>query len=206
MTKEDDLIIKDYLANLPLPELYEAIARNLSLVKFTNLSYQDLQTHCRASENEIHFLKLYDTYTEDQLIRVLKGDIWNISNQEYMNLYLMRNQTPKLVKVAMHEEPYTNFEYIHHKTKEVLDIALEKTPEALKYFNPQTSIEWKIALKYFPYALKHIREQTVEICLYALSINTDEATHTQVRIVPNPNRETTVKNLLAKKETLEELK
>jgi len=81
---------------------------------------------------------------------------------------------------------------------------LKEDPTILLVISNQTDKMCETAVKTFPWSIKCLKNQTVDLCIYAL----DNVRYTwrYVRITPNPDYETTLKNLKEKKDILEALK
>jgi len=82
--------------------------------------------------------------------------------------------------------------------------SIKTTPSSIQYINDQKKELCELAIKINPWTLEHIKEQTVDLCSLALVQHPD--TYRLVRIVPNPDFETTVYNLEKKKAILDILK
>jgi len=87
--------------------------------------------------------------------------------------------------------------------KEILKY-IEKDSSIFSAITDQTKELCEFAIKCNPYNLVHIRSQTVDLCLKSLEV--DNYCHNFVRIVPNPDHEKTIQNLLEKKAVLEAFK
>jgi len=74
----------------------------------------------------------------------------------------------------------------------------------LKSLTYQTKELCELAIRTNPYSIADIRDQTVDLCILALELS--KSCHVFVRIVPNPDYKTTLKNLKKKKAILEALK
>jgi len=88
----------------------------------------------------------------------------------------------------------------------ICERAISINPYSLKHIKNQTESICLFALQLDTNVLFLIKEQTVDLCLFALENNSLYYSYKDVRIVPNPDVETTLLNLKNKKDILEALK
>jgi len=93
---------------------------------------------------------------------------------------------------------------IKNQTVHMCKIAIQNDPFSIEFIKDQTKEICELSIKNFPRSIHYIKEQTVDLCLLALEKN--PYTYQHVRIVSNPDHETTLKNLKEKKALLEALK
>jgi len=163
------------------------------------------------------FGKWLDQLREDKILRYLQKD--------HTILSIITNQTEPMWQIAIKINPYL-IQYVKNPTKELLKQAIRKEAEVLRFVNNQTEdlcrfainqnalvIRYvknqtkelcKLAIERDCFSIKHIQEQTVDLCIYALKQR--KKTYKYVRIVPNPDFETTLNNLKEKQSILNVLK
>jgi len=88
---------------------------------------------------------------------------------------------------------------------------LKEDPTILSVISNQTDKMCETAIKKIPFSIKYLKNQTVDLCILALQTElvSDQSFHfvyKYIKIVPNPDHETTLKNLKNKKEILDALK
>jgi len=93
---------------------------------------------------------------------------------------------------------------INNQINKICEFSIKQEPWCLMFVKNQTKELCKLAIEKWSGSIQFVEEQTVEICLLALKL--DKGCYKYVRIVPNPNYKTTIKNLLNKKEILEAFK
>jgi len=104
---------------------------------------------------------------------------------------------------AIIENPYV-IQFVKDQTKKLRFLAVKKYGMLLEHISEQEEVLCQIAISNEPFSLMFIKEQTVDLCLLALEL--DNSSFKEVRIVQNPDYETTLKNLLEKKAILEALR
>jgi len=112
------------------------------------------------------------------LNQLSENDLIHIFFKKPSALALIQNQSKKLCKQAVINDQIS-IKYVKNQTKELCELAILRSPCSFLY----------------------IKEQTVGLCLLALEL--DKSCYKYVRIVPNPDFETTLKNLKEKKAILE---
>jgi len=93
---------------------------------------------------------------------------------------------------------------ITNQTKKMCNLAIMNMPGSIRYVKNQSKELCELAVKSNGFTIGYIKEQKVDLCLLSLEENINS--FQLVRIVPNPNYETTLKNLLEKKAILEAIK
>jgi len=97
---------------------------------------------------------------------------------------------------------------IENQTNKICETSINQDPCCIKYIKNQNNYLCELAIIKNAFTIPYIREQTVDLCLLALETNPNTSSHIYrfIRIVPNPDYYTTLKNLLEKKAILEALK
>jgi len=102
---------------------------------------------------------------------------------------------------------FTILKFIENQTESLCKMAIRSNCDCLQFIKDQTKELCELAIRTDQYSIEYIRDQTVDLCI--LSLEEDFAfkiSYKCVRIVPNPDYETTLKNLKEKKAILEALK
>lgn len=121
-----------------------------------------------------------------------------------------RNQTEKLCLIAI-KNYADSLKYILNPTEKVCLTAVQHDGHALQYVKNQTDEICKAAIMRNQNAIKYVQCQTIEICLFSLEKNASDKminsginpVFSFIRIVDNPDHDTTYKNLLNKKMMIE---
>lgn len=92
-------------------------------------------------------------------------------------------------------------EFVKEQSEEICLEAVKQNGSALMFVKKQTEQICLEAVKQKGWALKYVEKQTPKICMVALNQDPDSCRH--VRIVPNPDFETTLSNLKKKQLILE---
>jgi len=118
-------------------------------------------------------------------------------------LKVIKNQTESICQTAIEKAP-TCIRFLNNQTEFLCELAINKSPWTFEYVRNQTDYLCRLAIEKDPYNIALIKEQTIDLCILALQKRRNACNY--IRIVPNPNYETTLKNLLEKKAILEALK
>jgi len=102
------------------------------------------------------------------------------------------------------EKDFTILSVIKNQTDSMCKTSIKKTFLGIQHINVQNKNICNFIVKKNHHWFEFVKEQTVDLCILALELN--KSCYTFVRIVPNPDYETTLKNLLEKKAILEALK
>lgn len=180
------------------------------------------------SERIFRFLKkdgsggqVHIDYTEAEVFELIKANFnWFIFNIE--------NPSEEMCLAAIDCRNFLGgdifFKEIKHPQTESICLAIVKREGfSLKFITNQTFDICKAAVSNYPLAIEYVKDQTVDLCLAALecdtlfphqwqsSDNKEVVRYTRfnaykfVKIVDNPDHETTLKNLLAKKQIIANL-
>jgi len=102
------------------------------------------------------------------------------------------------------KKDHTIFSAIENKTEQFILKSIEANSWVIGIVSEQAYHFSKLAISRNPLCLKSIKIQSVDLCLLALK--QERFVYRYVRIVSNPDFETTLKNLKEKKEIIEALK
>jgi len=139
----------------------------------------------------------------------------NCCSQEEMNLFtdwLNRLNDEEVYPYI--KEDYTILSLVSNQSHKLCTLAITENPWSIEFIKNQQKY-YELAVKRDPFTIQKIKNQTVELCILALITDitqrsiiscTNYHCYKYVKIVPNPNHETTLKNLRDKKAILEALK
>ena len=160
-------------------------------------------------------------YTEDEILIKIKESSSSVLNVEYPSerMCLLEVQCDGMLLQDLEMTGYTQtdaiaFAAVHdcsqalrsviNQTPEICELALKQSGDNLKYVIDQTEALCIIAIKEDPNALKFVKNQTIRLCLLALGYRGPRfpgdlyETYKGVKIVPNPDHDATLENLLNK--------
>jgi len=154
----------------------------------------------------------------------------NLSNDAYMDEWIEEKVCSKKemdifikwLNQLNEEEIYqyikqdsTIFSFISNQSNKLCNLSVINNPGSIRHVRNQTKELCELAIRKDPLAICDIREQTVDLCILALIREIKESLifhnvktncYKNIKIVPNPDHETTLKNLYEKKAILEALK
>jgi len=94
---------------------------------------------------------------------------------------------------------------IKNQTKTLCEMSIEVNSFSIRFIKDQTKEMCELAVRGNSLTIGYVKEQSVDLCILAL-VKESFSSYRFVRIVPNPDYETTLKNLYEKKAILDSLK
>ena len=119
------------------------------------------------------------------------------------NIKYLKNSTQQMVVEAISCN-YHNMGLINDLSLETKMACVDKNPDVIRYISEISSEMAEYAVLKKPTALNYVKNQTVELCLKALSA--DQNVYIYVNLVPNYNYEQTLENLKKRQLILNSLK
>lgn len=162
-------------------------------------------------------------YTEDEILIKIKESSSSVLNVEYPSerMCLLAVQLDGMI---LHDLEMTGYlqtnaiaftavqecsqalRSVINQTPKICELALKQSGDNLQYIIDQTEDLCIMAIKEDPNALKFVKNQTIRLCLLALGYRGPRfpgalyEAYKGVKIVPNPDHDTTLENLLNKME------
>jgi len=149
-------------------------------------------------------------------VNVSDFDKFDISKDIMNDLSIYLNKKDDDYLLEAFSENFTLFSLIDHSNRSDFFIKKAITNEGsasivIYLTNPSEEL-WTLAISQKPSLISSVPEQTIDLCLLAMGANLQKRTlghffsYEKIKIVPNPDYETTLKNLLEKKALLESFK
>ena len=171
----------------------------------------ETNSHTYLNRKQIYQrIKKYDTSPIQYVVEPDENMCIKAVRKVSIDISKCRNQTEKLCLIAVKEYARA-LNYILNPTEKVCLAAVQKDGRVLEYVKNQTNEICKTAIMRNPEAIKYVQEQTIYLCILALDQNKSDrllVPHIKlvfsfIRIVDNPDHDTTYKNLLNKKMMIE---
>jgi len=102
------------------------------------------------------------------------------------------------------KKDHTILSIIENQSDHICEFAICCDYESIRFIKNQKNHLCKLAISKNATMIRFVKNQTVDLCLLSLEIYMPNYKH--IRIVPNPDYETTLKNLYEKKAILDLLK
>jgi len=167
------------------------------LFKMRDFPFEDFILDLKLSVKEINALFLTDFYKMNLMVKNSNIDI-----SEYVNFL---NNLKKEERLSIIRMNFCFLQFINNPTDEEIKASLEKDEFSFSFIKGNEKfVDFALDNGTTGDILRDVSNQTVDMCLKCLT-RTRRSFH-YVRIVPNPNYETTLKNLKEKKAILEALK